>query len=395
MGSIKDKVAIIGMGCTPFGDLWKMGVSDLIINSAYEAYEDAGVGPKDIEAVFVGNVSSSMWTGATVTEALQLDKIPATRLENNCASGAEALRVGAFSVAAGVYDMVLCAGFEKLKDYGSGALEMPGGLHPITVVGSAPGSFAKSAVQYFEKYKIPFDKGKEMLARIAVKNHANGALHPKAHFKRAITLETALKAPIIAWPLGLFDCCPVTDGGSAAIITTAEKAKAMKVPHALIKGLGLSVGRIDPFKGKFRSDVDITFWDETWVAAQQVYAQAGIKDPRKEIGSAEVHDCFTITELVIYESLGFCPRGTGPAEVEKGSFELTGDLPVNTDGGLKSFGHPVGASGLRMVYELYNQQLGRADKRQLKNPKIGLAHSQGGTPGMFQASVTLIGPGAN
>jgi acetyl-CoA C-acetyltransferase len=392
MGNIKDKVAIIGMGCTPYGDLWKKGVSDLIIDCAYEAYEDAGVGPKDIEAVFVGNVSSSMWTGATVTEALQLDKIPATRVENNCATAAEALRVGAFSVAAGMYDTVLCLGFEKLKDYGSGALEMPGSMHPITVVGSAPASFAKSAVQYFEKYKIPFDKGKEVLSKIAVKNHANGALHPKAHFRRAITLETALKAPMIAWPLGLFDCCPVTDGASAAIITRADKAKSYTKDYVLLKGAGLAVGRIDPFKGKFRSDVDITFWDETWAAAQQAYDQVGIKDPRKEIGSAEVHDCFTITELIIYESLGFCPRGSGPDEVEKESFTLKGDLPVNTDGGLKSFGHPVGASGLRMVYELYNQQLGRAGERQLKNPKLGLAHSQGGTPGMFQASVTIVGP---
>jgi acetyl-CoA C-acetyltransferase len=392
MGNIKDKVAIIGMGCTQFGDLWNKGVSDMIIDCTYEAYEDAGVGPKDIEAVFVGNVSSSMWTGATVTEALQLDKIPATRVENNCATAAEALRVGAFSVAAGMYDTVLCVGFEKLKDYGSGALEMPGSLHPITVVGSAPSSFAKSAVQYFEKYKIPFDKGKEVLAKIAVKNHANGALHPKAHFRRAITLETALKAPIIAWPLGLFDCCPVTDGAACAIITSADKARSLKKDHVLIKGLGLSVGRIDPFKGKFRSDVDITFWDETWAAAQQAYEQAGIKDPRKEIGSAEVHDCFTITELIIYESLAFCERGKGPEEVEKESFTLQGDLPVNTDGGLKSFGHPVGASGLRMIYELYNQELGRAGQRQLKNPKLGLAHSQGGTPGMFQASVTIVGP---
>ncbi len=269
---------------------------------------------------------------------------------------------------------------------------MPGSLHPITVVGSAPASFAKSAVQYFEKYKIPFDKGKEVLAKIAVKNHANGALSPKAHFRRAITLETALKAPIIAWPLGLFDCCPVTDGAACAIITRADKAKSIKKDHVMIKGLGLSVGRIDPFKGKFRSDVDITFWDETWVAAQQAYQQVGIKDPRKEIGSAEVHDCFTITELIIYESLAFCDRGKGPEEVEKESFTLKGDLPVNTDGGLKSFGHPVGASGLRMVYELYNQQLGRAGERQLKNPKLGLAHSQGGTPGMFQASVTIVGP---
>jgi acetyl-CoA C-acetyltransferase len=269
---------------------------------------------------------------------------------------------------------------------------MPGSMHPITVVGSAPASFAKSAVQYFEKYKIPFDKGKEVLSKIAVKNHANGALHPKAHFRRAITLETALKAPMIAWPLGLFDCCPVTDGASAAIITRADKAKSYTKDYVLLKGAGLAVGRIDPFKGKFRSDVDITFWDETWAAAQQAYDQVGIKDPRKEIGSAEVHDCFTITELIIYESLGFCPRGSGPDEVEKESFTLKGDLPVNTDGGLKSFGHPVGASGLRMIYELYNQQLGRAGERQLKNPKLGLAHSQGGTPGMFQASVTIVGP---
>lgn len=392
MGNIKDKVAIIGMGCTRYGDLWNMGVPDMIIECCYEAYEDAGAGPKDIEAVFVGNVSSSMWTGATVTEALQLDKIPATRVENNCATAAEALRVGAFSVASGMYDTVLCVGFEKLKDYGSGALEMPGSLHPISVVGSAPASFAKSAVQYFEKYKIPPDKGKEIIAKIAVKNHANGALHPKAHFRRTITLETAVNAPIIAWPLGLFDCCPVTDGASAAIITRADKAKDYTQDYTLIKGLGLSVGRIDPFKGKFRSDVDITFWDETWVAAQQAYEQVGIKDPRKEISMAEVHDCFSITELIIYESLGFCPRGKGPEEVDKESFTLTGDLPVNMDGGLKSFGHPVGASGLRMIYELYNQLLGRAGERQLKDPKLGLAHSQGGTPGMFQASVTIVGP---
>jgi len=217
-------------------------------------------------------------------------------------------------------------------------------------------------------------------------------LHPKAQFRRPITLEQALNAPIIAWPLGLFDCCPVTDGASAAIITRADKAKSYTQDYCLIKGLGLSVGRIDPFKGKFRPDVDITFWDETWVAAQQAYEQVGIKNPRQEIGSAEVHDCFTITELIIYESLGFCPRGKGPEEVEAESFALKGDLPINTDGGLKCFGHPVGASGLRMIYELYNQQLGRAGERQMKNPKLGLAHCQGGTPGMFQSSVTIIGP---
>jgi len=392
MGNIKDKVAIIGMGCTRFGELWDKGVPDMIIEAAYEAYEDAGVGPKDIEAVFVGNVSSGYWTGASATEALQLDKIPSTRVENNCATAAEALRVGAFAVASGMYDVVLCLGFEKLKDYGSGLLEMPGSMHPISTVGSAPASFAKSAVRYFEKYGLSREEGKRIIAQIAVKNHYNGSLHPKAHFRRPITLETALNAPIIAWPLGLFDCCPVTDGAAAAIITCSDLAKKFTEDYVLIKGLGLAIGRIDPFKGKFRPDVDITFWDETAAAAKQAYEQVGIKDPRKEISLAIVHDCFTITELIIYESLGFSPIGRGKEDVDAETFTLKGELPINTDGGLKSFGHPVGASGLRMVYELYNQFLGRAGQRQLKDPKLGLAHSQGGTPGMFQSSVTIIGP---
>jgi len=392
MGNIKDKVAIIGMGCTRFGELWDKGVPDMIIESAYEAYEDAGVGPKDIEAVFVGNVSSGYWTGASVTEALQLDNIPSTRVENNCATAAEALRVGAFAVASGMYDVVLCLGFEKLKDYGSGLLEMPGSMHPISTVGSAPASFAKSAVRYFEKYGLSWEEGKRIMAKIAVKNHYNGSLHPKAHFRRAVTLETVLNAPMIAWPLGLFDCCPVTDGAAAAILTRADLAKNFKDDYVLIKGLGLAVGRIDPFKGKFRADTDITFWDESAAAAKQAYEQVGIKDPRKEISMAEVHDCFTITELIIYESLGFSPIGRGGEDVDAGTFTLEGDLPINMDGGLKSFGHPVGASGLRMVYEVYNQIRGAAGPRQMKNPGLGLAHSQGGTPGAFQSSVTILGP---
>lgn len=391
MGNIRDKVAIIGMGCTTFGELWDKAVADLIIEAAYEAFEDAGVGPKDIQAAWLGYLHSGLMTGSPLTEALQLDCIPCTRVENNCASGAEALRNAAFSVASGMYDVALAVGVEKLKDYPSGMLEVPACYHPIMVGGSAPASFAKSAVRYFQRYGLSREEGKRAIAKIAVKNHYNGSLHPKAMFRRPITMEAALNAPIIAWPLGLFDCCPVSDGSAAAIVTRADLAEKFKKDYVLIKGLGLALGRIDPAKGKFRGDTEMTFWEETAAAAKQAYEQAGVKNPRKEISLAEVHDCFSITELIIYESLGFSPIGKAKEDIDAGTFTLKGELPVNPDGGLKSFGHPIGASGLRMIYECYNQLLGRAGPRQLKNPKLGLAHSQGGTPGMFESAVTIIG----
>jgi len=391
MGTIKDKVSIIGMGCTNFGELWDKGYLDLIIDASYEAFADAGIEATDIQAAWIGNLHSGLMTGSPLTEALQLDYLPCTRVENNCASGAEALRNAAFSVAAGMYDVALAVGVEKLKDYPSGMLEAPATYHPIMVGGSAPSSFAKSAVSYFKKYGISREEGKRTIAKIAVKNHYNGSLHPKAMFQREITLEQAINAPIIAWPLGLFDCCPVSDGCAAAIITRPELAKKFTKEYVNIKGSGLALGRIDPFKGKFRGDVDTTFWEETEAAANQAYTQAGIKNPRKELSLCEVHDCFSITELIIYESLHLCPVGTAKEGIDDGSFTLKGEIPVNPDGGLKSFGHPIGASGLRMVYEGYNQLLGRAGKRQLKNVNYALAHSQGGTPAMFESAVTIIG----
>lgn len=392
MGNIKDKVAIVGMGCTPFGELWDKGFSDLVIDSAYEAFEDAGVGPEDIEAAFISNLSSGMMTGAALAEALQFDCKPVTRIENNCASAADCLRVGAFSVASGMYDTVLCLGAEKSKDYGSGALEVPGTYHPITVVPAAPASFAKAAVKYFLDYGLSREEGKRTMAKIAVKNHYNGSLHPKAHFRRAILLEAALNAPIIAWPLGLFDCCPVTDGAAAAIITRADRAKKFKDDYILIKGMGLAIGRIDPYKGKFRADADITFFNETAQACKQAFDQVGVKNPRKEISIAEVHDCFSITEMLIYESMGLSPIGKSKADVDAGTFTIKGDLPVNPDGGLKSFGHPIGASGLRMITECYNQIRGKAGPRQKKEVNLCLAHCQGGVPGMMQASCMIVGP---
>lgn len=379
--SIKDKVAIIGMGCTKFGENWEWSVEDMVVDAVYEAYEDAGVGPEAIEAAWIGTAYSGAG-GSLLGDIIKLHDIPITRVENFCATGMEAFRNACYAVAAGVYDTVLAVGVEKLKD--SGLQGLPDSMpRPVFGVGrTAPGSFALIASRYFARYGI----GKETLAKIAVKNHRNGALNPKAHFQREITIEQVLKAPIIAWPLGLFDCCPTTDGAAAAIITRKNLAQKVRPDYIPVKALALSVSSMWP---QFRPGFDYLGFSANVTAAQSAYQQAGIKDPLKELDIAEVHDCFTITELIIYEDLGFCPRGEAKKFIDDGVFELTGELPVNTDGGLKSFGHPIGASGLRMIYEVYKQLQGKAGKRQVKNPKLGLAHNLGGTPQV--CCITILG----
>ena len=379
--SIKDKVSVVGMGCTKFGENWEWSVEDMVVEAVYEAYEDAGIGPDGIEAAWVGTAFSGSG-GSILSDILKLHDIPITRVENFCATGMEAFRNACYAVAAGAYDTVLAVGVEKLKD--SGLQGLPDSMvRPVFGVGrTAPGSFALIASRYFEKYGI----GKETLAKIAVKNHKNGALNPKAHFQREITVEQALKAPIIAWPLGLFDCCPTTDGAAAAIITRKNLAKKFKDDHIPVKALALSVSSMWP---QFRPGFDYLGFSANVSASQNAYQQAGIKDPLKELDLAEVHDCFTITELVIYEDLGFCPRGEAKRFIDDGVFGLDGELAVNADGGLKSFGHPIGASGLRMIYEVYKQLQGKAGKRQINNARLGMAHNLGGTPQV--CCITILG----
>jgi len=376
------------MGCTKFGELWDKSCGDMIVEASYEAYEDAGVDPKDIQAAWVGTFLSG-GAGTCIANPLNLDFIPVTRVENACASSADALRNACFAIACGMYDLALVLGFEKTKDCGFTGLPEPSYLHPIFDAGfTAPGCFALAATRYFLKYGLSPEEGKATLAKIAVKNHHNGSFSPKAHFQREVTLEQVMNAPVIAWPLGLFDCCPTTDGAAAAILTRADLAKNYRDDYVQVKGLGLSVG---PALGNVRTDYDYTHWPETEFAGKQAYEQVGISDPRREISLANVHDCFTITELVNYESLGFSPSGQAKDDVDAGTFALGGELPVNTDGGLKSFGHPIGASGLRMMYEVYKQLQGKAGPRQLKDPKLGLAHTLGGTPGAFTCSVVILG----
>jgi len=389
MGSIKDKVAIVGMGCTKFGELWDKGIDDLIIEAAYGAYEDAGIEPKDIEAAWLG--VTQLISAIVMSAPLKLRNIPITRVENRCATGMEALRNASFAIAAGMYDVVLVLGVEKLKDTGLAGL--PGlGDHPVFGVSvTAPANWALGATRYFHHYGLTPEEGKRTLAKIAVKNHYNGSLCPKAHFQREITLEQALNAPIIAWPLGLFDCCGNSDGSAAAILTRADMAKNFRKDYVLVKGIGLAVG---PGLGKEDCDYDHIHLPQTEIAAQQAYEQAGIKNPRQEIDIAEVHDCFTISELMTYEALGFSVKGKAKEDVDAGTFALDGELPVNADGGLKCFGHPVGASGLRECYEVYSQIQGRAQlpARQLKKDvKLGVSHNQGGHPGCLLPIVTILG----
>jgi len=398
--SIKDKVAIVGMGCTQFGELWNKDIIDLIVEAAYEAFGDAGVEPKDIQAAWVGycDLGTTALTGIILPSALQLQYIPVTHVENACGTGAETIRGAAMSLMAKAYDLVLALGFEKMKDAGFGGIPQafPGKWHPVygmaPEIGGGVGRYALAATRYFYRYGLSPEEGKTTLAKISVKSHYNGSRNPKAMLRRAITLEQAMNAPIIAWPLGLFDCCGVADGASAAILCRTEDAKSFRPAgdYITIKGSAISCG---PGWGKERPDYDFTHWEETYQACRMAYEMAGIKNPRKELSMAELHDCFSIAELIAAESAQLCPTGRAKEDIDSGAWSQEGEIPINISGGLKSFGHPTGASGGREVYEFYKQFQGKAEEpsRQLKDVKLGLAHNQGGHPGNFVCGVTIVG----
>lgn len=385
MTGIKDNVAIMGVGCSKFGEMWEKDQEDLLVDAAYEAYGDAGIEREDIEAGWVGVMYSRITgvAGTTAADPLKLYGIPVTRVENYCASGMDAFRNASLSVAAGENDIVLACGVEKLLDEGSSGL--PGVTefgHPVLGGISAPGIFALAANRCFHEYGWT----KEDLAKVPVKNHHNGVKHPKAHFRREITVEKVLEAPIIADPLGRYDCCAVSDGAAALVITRPEIAEEYTDNYTVVKANALSV---DTDMQMYRPNNDYLGFRVTQDAAEMAYEQAGIEDPRKEIDVAEVHDCFSITEILNYEDLGFCDRGKGVEFIDEGIPEIDGDLPVNPSGGLKCFGHPIGASGCRMLYEITKQLRGDADGYQVDDAEIGLAHNLGGTQAVV--SVTVLG----
>ncbi|MDY7036425.1 MAG: acetyl-CoA acetyltransferase [Thermodesulfobacteriota bacterium] len=396
VSGIKDKVAIIGMGCTKFGELWNKSGEDLIVEAFQEAMEDAGIEKKDLKAAWLGNNFDEVNLGKgaiSLAKTLKLPYIPVTRVENFCATGTEALRGATYAVASGAYDIALAMGVEKLKETGYGGLPDLGKvmgnqnrfLFPNV---TAPGAFAMMATRYFSRYGLSPEEGKETLARISAKSHRNGVKSPKAHIRKEVTVEQILKAPMIAWPLGLFDSCGVSDGAACAVVTTSEIAKKIRPDPVLIKSLQIAVTSGEELIYK---NWDGTHVEPTYRAAALAYEEAGVKTPREEISMMEVHDCFSITELVTYEDLQISPRGRAKEDVDSGFFDLDGRIPCQSDGGLKCFGHPIGASGLRMAYECYKQIQGKAGERQIKDVNLAMTHNMGGFPHMSVVSVAILG----
>ncbi len=394
---IRDKVAIIGMGCSRFGERWDMGAEELIVEAFTECVEDAGIDQKEIQAAWVGNCFEEVSLGKSAlgaAMALRLDYVPFTRVENYCASGTESFRGAVYAVASGAYDTCLAIGVEKLKDTGYGGLPNPGSnMGPLNWLWypniSAPGAFAQLATAYAAKYGIKDQDLKRAIAHVSVKSHENGLNNPKAHLRKKVTIDQVMASPIIAHPLGLFDCCGVSDGAACAIVTTVQKARELGIKNPVtVKALQLALSNGEEMSF---NDWDGTYFPTTSKASKKAYQEAGITDPKEEISMMELHDCFSITELVTYEDLHISERGHAWQDTLDGMYNRDGKIPAQIDGGLKCFGHPIGASGLRMLYEMYLQLNGRAQDRQLENPRFGLTHNLGGVPFMSVASIAIVG----
>jgi acetyl-CoA C-acetyltransferase len=380
---IKDRVAIVGMGCTPFAEAFDMGTDDLLVAASEEAFASAGVERQDVDAYWLGTAQSGM-SGMTLAKPLGLEGKPVTRVENMCATGSEALRQACYAVTSGAYDVAMAVGVEKVKDsgyQGLNAFPIPGDGTARTLTAAA--MFSMVVPAYAERYGVDLAELKQALAHIAAKNHRNGARNPRAQFRREVTEEQVLAGPRVAGELGVFDCAGVADGAAAAVVVRAEDAMRYTDRPLYVKALSFVAG----------NGAGLT--DPAFVAcAADAYRQAGITDPRRQLAMAEVHDCFTPTELVLMEDLGFAERGTAWKEVLAGAFDLDGDLPINPDGGLKSFGHPVGASGLRMLFEAWLQLRGDApEERRVATADRGLAltHNLGGYPGELVSFVSVVG----
>jgi acetyl-CoA C-acetyltransferase len=389
---IRDRVAIVAMGCTRFAEHFDKGTDDLLIEATDEAFAGAGVTKDEVDAYWLGTAQSGM-SGITLARPLKLEAKPVTRVENYCATGSEALRQASYAVASGAYDVAMAVGVEKVKDSGYQGLN----AFPIPTDGTqrsltAAAMFSMVAPAYAKRYGVDPDEMRTVLARIASKNHANGARNPKAQFRKEMSVEQIRGMPVVAGGLNVFDCAGVADGAAAAIVCRVEDAHRFTDRPVVVKALSFVAGN---GSGLQDPSYDYTHFPEVADSAADAYAQAGITDPRSQLAMAEVHDCFTPTELVLMEDLGFCERGTAWKEVLAGTFDLDGELPVNPDGGLKSFGHPVGASGLRMLYEAWLQLRGEApaDRRisTYGSRSLALTHNLGGYPGEMVSFVGIVG----
>jgi acetyl-CoA C-acetyltransferase len=370
-------VAIIGVGIQKWGELWEKSLRDVFTESALNAIDDAGV--DHLDSMYVGNMSAGLFVGqehigAMMADYLGVAPIPATRVESACASGGAALRQAFIEVASGMSDIVMAAGVEKMLDVdgadATAALATAADQEYEVYNGATfPGLYAMMAQAHMARYGTT----SEQLAAVAVKNHQNGSKNPHAQFPTIITVEQVLNSIMVCDPLHILDCSPITDGAAAVILCPLEMAKKFtKKPVVKISGIGQASDTI-----ALHQRPDVTFYSAVEKAAQAAFKMAGRK--QDDIDVLEVHDCFTIAEIIVLESMGFIERGKGGQAAESGLTALDGKLPVNTSGGLKAKGHPVGATGVAQVIEIMHQLRGEAGERQLKDARIGMTENMGGT----------------
>ncbi len=393
---IAGEVAIVGSAATKFGVQHDRSYLELLADAARGAIADAGVSQDDVDAAWLGTAEPAISalvgdSGSAVTEAIGFAPKPVTRVSTFCCTGMEAVRAAAMAIAAGEYDLVLAVGAEKMRDVtprGSLVARTANLTHPTLAKGrTAPGQFALLANRYMHVHGATL----EDLATIAVKNHEHASRNPLAHFRSPVTVEQVLRAPRVAEPLGTLDCTPTTDGAAAVVLASTDWARRHARPYAVIEGVGLAV--VDGYyTGFFHHEADYLGFHVTREAAATAYDRAGIESPRDQIDVVECHDCFTITEIVNYEDLGLCERGAGVELLRSGATTVGGEIPVNLSGGLQSCGHPVGATGVRMIKEIADQVIGRAGTRQVPGARRGVAHTLGG-PGVASCVVVLGAPG--
>ncbi|MDI6719007.1 MAG: thiolase domain-containing protein [Methanomicrobiales archaeon] len=372
-------VAVIGVGCTAFGEHWGSSFRDLFVEAGTLALEDAGIAGEQIDALYVGNMSAGRFVqqehiGALIADYAGLASfhIPSTRVEAACASGGLAFRQAVIAVASGMEEIVVAAGVEKMTDVGTG-------VSVDTLAGAAdrewegfigatfPGLYAMMANDYIHRYGLT----REQLAQVAVKNHYNGARNPIAQFQQEISIDTVINSSLVADPLRLFDCSPITDGAAAVVVAPLERAREFTDTPVRVLA---SVQASDTIALHDRRDLSTL--DATVHAARRAFGQARLQ--HRDIDMVEVHDCFTIAEICAIEDLGFCAKGEGGRLTEEGVTALDGDLPVNPSGGLKACGHPVGATGIKQICEIVRQLRGEGGGRQVDG-EIGMTHNVGGT----------------
>ena len=376
------EVAIVGIGCTKFGEMWDKSFRDLFIEAGLMALEDAGMSGADVEALYGGNMSSGVFieqehVGALIADysGLISNSVPSTRVEAACASGGLALRSGIIAVASEYHDIVISAGIEKMTDVGPekamDALAAAADREWEAAVGATfPGLYAMMARAHMNE----FGTTREQLAQVAVKNHYHGSMNPKAQFRNRITIAAVINSPLVADPLRLFDCSPITDGAAAVILVPAERAREFTDTPIYVKAAAQASDTISLHDRR-----SLTSIDATRIAADRAFKTARLQ--RSNIDVAEVHDCFTIAEIMAIEDLAFFEKGRGGPATLAGETAIGGKIPINTSGGLKACGHPVGATGIKQAVEIVEQLRGTAGKRQVEGAEVGLTHNVGGTGG--------------